>query len=104
MTIFHVARVVDWDAARVSGEYRVSTSIASLDEIGFIHASEAHQVDGVLERFYAGQSGLVVLAIDEGAVAADRVEIRREDSGSGELFPHLYGPIRPHWVTAIRPV
>lgn len=104
MTIVHVARIADWKAALTAGEYRVSTSVASLDEVGYIHASEHHQVAGVLERFYAGQSGLVMLVIDEAAVAADGVEIRREDGGNGELFPHIYGAIRPSWVSETRPL
>jgi uncharacterized protein (DUF952 family) len=84
------------------GEYRISTSVATLDEVGYIHASEHHQVAGVLERFYAGQSGLVLLVIDEAAVAVDGIEIRREDGGGGELFPHIYGAIRAHWVVEVR--
>lgn len=104
MTIVHVARLKDWRAALAAGEYRVSTAVASLDEVGYIHASEQHQVAGVLARFYANQHDLVLLVIDEASVAADGVEVRREDGGGGELFPHIYGAIRPHWVAEVRPL
>ena len=25
------------------------------------------------------------------------------DEGASELFPHIYGPVRPAWVTDVRP-
>ncbi len=99
--IYHVAIHSEWHDAIASGEYRVSTLGATLDEVGFIHASERHQVVPTAERFYRGQRDLVVLVIDENAVLADGVEVRREDAGNGELFPHIYGAIRPHWVVAV---
>ena len=101
MTVFHVALHSDWHAAIASGEYRVSTAAATIDEVGYIHAAEVQQVSGVVERFYRGQQDLVVLVIDEDAVAADGAEIRREDVGDGQLFPHIYGAIRPHWVVGV---
>lgn len=27
----------------------------------------------------------------------------REDGGDGTLYPHVYGPIDPAWVTEVRP-
>jgi uncharacterized protein (DUF952 family) len=104
MSIFHVARHADWHAAIVAGEYRVSTLDGSLDTVGFIHASESHQVAGVIERFYRGQQDLVILVIDESAVTSAGTEVRREDSGNGELFPHIYGPLLPEWVVRVRTV
>ncbi len=101
MTIYHVALHADWRAALVSGEYRISTLGATIDEVGYIHASEAHQVDGIVERFYRGQQELTLLVIDEQAIAIDGVKMRREDGGSGEQFPHIYGAIRPQWIVAV---
>jgi uncharacterized protein (DUF952 family) len=99
--IYHVAVHSDWHDAIGSGEYRVSTLGATLEAVGYIHASERHQVAPTVERFYRGQRDLVVLVIDEERVAADGIEIRREDAGNGELFPHIYGAIRPHWVVSV---
>lgn len=39
MEILHLAHRADWDEALVSGQYRTSTRGASLDDVGFIHAS-----------------------------------------------------------------
>ncbi len=101
MTIFHIAHVADWDAALTTGEYRVSTRGLGLDEVGFIHASTAAQVAGVAERFYRDDpEPLVVLALDDALI---NVPVRWEDVGTGELFPHLYGPIRSSFVTAVVP-
>ena len=95
MAVYHLARVADWDAAAASGEYRVSTLDRTLDEVGFIHASRAEQLPGVAERFYRDEPGdLVVLEIDESGL-----DIRNEDGGAGELFPHIYGPIPVGSVT-----
>ncbi|CAN5277192.1 DUF952 domain-containing protein [soil metagenome] len=87
--IYHLARVHDWDAASASGEYRVSTLGRALEEVGFIHASSAEQLPETAERFYRDADGdLVVLEIDESGL-----DVRWEDAGNGELFPHIYGPI-----------
>jgi uncharacterized protein (DUF952 family) len=101
--IFHIALREDWHAAEQAGEYRVSTVGRSLDEEGFIHASHRHQVDGVLERFYAEVSEpLVLLAIDAGRLDC---EVREEaPPGSDERFPHVYGPIPTDAVVAVSPL
>jgi len=97
--IYHLARVEDWDAALDAGEYRVSTLGRTLDEVGFIHASTAEQLPGVAERFYRDEPGdLVVLEIDESAL-----DVRWEDIGGGELYPHIYGPIRSADVRSVTP-
>jgi glutathione S-transferase len=98
MEIFHIALASDWEAALASGSYRVSTLGRTLDEEGFVHCSCADQVDGVRSRFYAGVDGLVLLAID---VDRLRSEVRFEDVGDGELFPHVYGPIDVDAVVAV---
>ncbi len=97
MTIYHLARVADWDAAAASGEYRVSTLDRTLDEVGFIHASRADQVAATAERFYRDVAGdLVVLEIDEHGL-----DVREEDGGAGEVYPHVYGPIPVASVTRV---
>lgn len=83
--IYHITARTDWDAARQSGEYCAD----SFEAEGFIHASTQEQVLRTADRFYPGQSGLVLLEIEAAKVNA---EIRYEDlSGEGLLFPHIYG-------------
>ena len=89
--LYHVTPAADWAAAQEAGEYRLSTRGKTLAEEGFIHSSHAHQVTRVADAIYRGTHGLVLLVIDPGAV---RAEIREEAlGGSGERFPHIYGPL-----------
>ena len=63
--LFHVALLADWEAAQQAGDYRVSTIGRSLEEEGFLHASFAHQWQGVLDAYYAGvDEPLVLLEVD----------------------------------------
>lgn len=99
--LFHLALAADWHDAESDGHYRVSTRGRTLAEEGFIHASFAHQVDGVARRFYADvEEPLVLLTID---LARVDVEVRLEvPPGADEAFPHLYGPLpvdAVSWVT-----
>ena len=100
MTIYHLARVEDWEAAAGPGEYRVSTLGLTLNEVGFIHASRIEQVAGVAERFYRDEPcDLVVLEIED-----DALDVRHEDAGTGELFPHVYEAIPVASVVRVIPV
>lgn len=61
---------------------------AGFQEEGFIHLSLREQIDGVLERFYADASELLVLVVPEKPV---RKQLKYEPGGDvDELFPHLY--------------
>jgi uncharacterized protein (DUF952 family) len=71
------------------------------DRDGFIHLSAGHQVPGTLERYFAGESDLVLLAIDPDRLGA---ALRWERSRGGELFPHLYGPLDLAHVISVEPL
>jgi uncharacterized protein (DUF952 family) len=102
--IFHVATVRDWAAALADGVYRVSTLGATIDEVGFIHASTEEQVGATATRFYADVEGpLVVLVLDADRLRAAGVPVRLEDAGTGELFPHLYAALPVSLVDEVRP-
>jgi uncharacterized protein (DUF952 family) len=93
--IFHITTKDAWQQALESGQYRAS----SLETEGFIHASNGHQVDGVLQRFYAGQTGLVKLTIDPSRLSA---ALKYEGASDvNEKFPHVYGPINTSAVIAV---
>lgn len=99
--IVHIARAQDWDGARACGYYRVSTLGRALEEVGFIHCSLPHQVRHVADAFYRGSAGLVLLVIDPDRVGP---EIRYEAAdGTGERFPHIYGPLNVDAVVAVEP-
>lgn len=104
MTIFHIAHVIDWDDAERSGHYAVSTRGRTLDEVGFIHASTAEQVPRVADAFYSDDPlPLVVLELDDALIEAAGIRVLWEDV-EGELFPHVYGPLRPEFVVSVTPI
>lgn len=91
MIIHHVALAAEWEAARATGVYRRSTLRASLEEVGFVHASFAHQLAGTAARHYDGvREPLAWLVIDTDRLGSPVVV---EPSTSGERFPHVQGPI-----------
>lgn len=57
---------------------------------GYIHLSAADQVQGTLDKHFAGQDGLVIAEVDLEMLGDD---IRWEVSRGDALFPHLYGPL-----------
>lgn len=95
--IYHIAYQGDWEAAIAAGAYRT----ASLQEEGFIHASDASQVEASFQRYYAGQTGLVKLVIDTDKLTSQLIY---EWSPSTEAtFPHIYGPINTDAVIEVIP-
>lgn len=84
--IHHLATPDDWEA-RSGGHY----APAGLESEGFIHLCTRDQLDGVVDRYYRDRTDLILLT-----VRTDRLDapLRWEDTtGSGERFPHLYGPL-----------
>lgn len=102
MRIFHVTTLAEWDAAVEAGSFRRSTRGASLEDVGFIHLSDAEQLPRVADFLYHGASDpLRVLELESDDVLAAGAELRWEDGGAGEDFPHLYGPIELSWVLTV---
>ena len=104
--LYHLALRGEWAEARRDGSYRRSTRGRSLDEVGFIHLSAAHQVQATAQRFYGDiPSGeLVLLSIDPQRLAAAGLAVMEEPApGSGELFPHLYGALPLEAVLLAQP-
>ncbi|AKU16663.1 DUF952 domain-containing protein [Luteipulveratus mongoliensis] len=102
--IYHLAEPADWAAAQRSGAYRISTRGRSLEDEGFIHASDEHQWPVVRRSFYADVAGdLLLLEIDPDLLSH---QVIREvgNPETGEEFPHIYGPITPGAVVAVRTI
>ncbi|MFM2326931.1 MAG: hypothetical protein RIR31_1133, partial [Bacteroidota bacterium] len=59
--IYHVVSIPNWEKALELGYYEAPSLITE----GFIHASKKEQVEGVIERYYANQTDLLILHIDE---------------------------------------
>ena len=102
MRIFHLATVPAWDAAQASGSYTVSTIGLDLADVGFIHCSQAEQVDGVHDRYYGGVTEPVIrLTIDTDLLTSPW---QLDDVPGQPLpFPHVYGPVNVDAVVAAEP-
>ena len=96
--LYHLALPEDWRQARAAGVYARSTRGLGLEQVGFIHASYAHQLAATYARFYGDAGPVVLLTIDPARLEQAGVAVRAEAAGSNpaagaERFPHLYGPL-----------
>ena len=106
--LYHLALPEEWRQARAAGVYARSTRGLGLEQVGFIHASYAHQLAATYARFYDDCGPVVLLTIDPGRLDQAGVPVRAEPAGPGpagsaERFPHLYGPLPLTAVLAAAP-
>ncbi len=57
---------------------------------GYMHFSTLPQLAKTLELYFAGQTGVVILAVQIAGLAQ---AVKWEASRGGDLFPHLYAPL-----------
>lgn len=96
--IYHITTAEAWKEATGKGEYETP----SLKEEGFIHCSEDHQVDAVLQRYFSEKDNLVKLVIDTDKLTSRYVQ---EWSPSvQDTFPHIYGPINISAVISVEQI
>ena len=96
--IYHVTSLKEWEVAKLKNEY----TPVNYEQDGFIHCSIEKQIDGVLDRFYKGQIGLVKLKIEKAKVQRPVLFELAEDLN--ELFPHIYGALNIDSVVEVIPV
>jgi len=88
--ILHIISRSDWNQAQSRSAYIPD----SLRHEGFIHFSLPEQVIGTANRFYEGQTDLVLLVVDPAKLRAEvRLEPPLEAPESDMRFPHLYGAL-----------
>ncbi|WP_261565066.1 DUF952 domain-containing protein [Frankia gtarii] len=96
----------------------------SLGTEGFIHFSTPEQIVGTANRFYAGRDDLLLVVVDPQRLTAPLrweppaavvpaapvatasvppAAATASGPATGELFPHLYGPIDAGAVAAVIP-
>lgn len=97
MLIYKVFRADEWQALREAG--RSAGAPVDLAD-GFVHFSTAAQLGETLARHFAGEDGLILLACQADAMQA----LRWEPSRGGDLFPHLYRPLRLEDILWSRPI
>ena len=93
--IYHIIDGGTWESFAGSARF----GSASLETEGFVHCCEYHQLTAVAKAWFAGQEGLVVLAIDP--VRVDVPVVWEDSYGAGESFPHVYGTIPMDAVVSV---
>lgn len=88
--IYHMCKAEEWRAAEAAGAEGVYHGSSQDTADGFIHFSTKAQIAASAVKHRAGQSGLVLLAVDPAPLGE---ALKWEPSRGGEKFPHLYGPL-----------
>jgi uncharacterized protein (DUF952 family) len=97
MLAFKILRAPEW-AALQSGNF--AGSPADIAD-GFIHLSTAAQLTGTAAKHFAGETGLMVLAIELNLLNG---QVKWEQSRNNEPFPHLYDKLTMDAVLASEPL
>jgi uncharacterized protein (DUF952 family) len=88
MLIYKILTSDQWRALERDGE-SAGAPVDLAD--GFVHFSTARQVAGTAAKHFAGQMGLMLLAVEAEALGE---ALKWEPSRGNDLFPHLYGRLR----------
>jgi uncharacterized protein (DUF952 family) len=97
-TIYKLVPDALWSEATKTGLFHGSpVDLAD----GFIHFSTRAQVRETAAKHFAGQSGLLLIAVN-----ADQLQdaLTWEPSRGGDLFPHLYAPLPVDAAIWIKPL
>ena len=97
-TIYKICDSALWRAAERA---RVFAGAPVDHADGYIHFSTADQVAETAARHFAGQTDLVLVAVDATALGP---ALRYEPSRGGQLFPHLYGSLPLSAVRWVKPL
>lgn len=93
--IFHLMAERDWEKTRGALHWRPD----SLDEEGFIHCSrDEEQALRVVARLYSDRTDMLALEVDTEKLDYPVVP---EPSRSGEIYPHIYGPLNMSAVVMV---
>lgn len=97
-TIYKIAPEALWRQAEAEGRFD-GAPIDLTD--GFIHFSTCQQAGETAKRHFAGQTGLLLIAVNAGALGDALVF---EPSRGGALFPHLYGSMPLSAIKWVKPL
>lgn len=86
-TAFKIFTAAQWAQFEADGVFQ-GAPVDLAD--GYIHLSAKDQLQGTLEKHFAGQADMVIAEVNL-AYLGDT--IRWEVSRGGALFPHIYGPL-----------
>jgi uncharacterized protein (DUF952 family) len=97
-TVYKICAQAEWRAAESGGKFLGAAADA---RDGFIHFSSAAQLAETAAKHFAGQSDLILIAVDAAALGP---ALKWERSRGNDLFPHLYAPLPLKAVRWARPL
>ena len=96
--IYKILSRAEWKTACEAGAF-LGSAIDVRD--GFIHFSTAEQWRETLEKHFAGQTDLLLVAVEAETLGP---ELKWEPSRGGALFPHLYAPLGTDLAVSAQPI
>ena len=96
--IYKICPATLWAEAERAGRFE-GAGIDKKD--GYIHFSTAEQAAETARLHFAGQDGLLLVAVDTAPLGA---ALKWEPSRGGKLFPHLYGVLSLSAVRWAKPM
>jgi len=87
MMIYKIFRADEWAKLNADGE-TLGAPVDLAD--GFVHFSTGSQVAETVSKYFSGEDGLQILALDPETLDT----LKWEPSRGGDLFPHLYRTLR----------
>jgi uncharacterized protein (DUF952 family) len=98
MLIYKIFRGPEWVDLRARGE-SLGAPVDMAD--GYVHFSTASQAAETAARHFAGEEGLMLLAVESERLGD---ALKWEPSRGGALFPHLYHALRLSDVVWAQPL
>jgi uncharacterized protein (DUF952 family) len=95
-TIYKVFKQDEWTSFTEAGRFEGSEADR---RDGFIHFSRIDQLPGTLDRYYAAEQKVAVVAFRADGFGQD---LKWEKSRGGDLFPHLYAPLLAAQVASLQ--
>lgn len=96
--IYKIVTQSQWDEALACGVFK-GAPIDIAD--GYIHFSNADQVEETAAKHFHGQKDLLLVRLDGEKFGS---ELKWERSRGGALFPHLYGALSTNLTDAVFPL
>ncbi len=97
-TIYKILTTDQWETLQAE-----KTSVGAPIDVqdGFVHFSNANQLQETADKHFKQQTGLFLIAM-----SADQLgdELKWEVSRGGDLFPHLYGKLALEQVLWAKPL
>jgi uncharacterized protein (DUF952 family) len=96
--VYKILTAGEWALAQAKG--RFEGSAVDLTD-GYIHLSDAAQVQETARLHFRGRADLVLVTLDAEALGQ---ALKWERSRAGALFPHLYAALDPALAREARPL